>query len=89
MLAVAVRHARGRGLHEIRAEYSPTSKNRPCLEFLRSSGLDEDDAMGGDVITFRWPCDSAYPLPRQIRLVGGGESPETVIEPAWVGRGVG
>jgi FkbH-like protein len=83
MLAVAVRHARSRGHHEIRAEYSPTSKNRPCLDFLRRSGLDEDDAVDGDGITFRWSCESAYPLPRQIRLVGGRDSvPEAVTEAA-------
>jgi FkbH-like protein len=83
MLAVAVRHARGLGLPDVRLEYLPTARNRPCLDFLRRSGLSETDVDEDEGMTFRWLCDSAYPFPPQIRLFNGVDrDPEA--DAGWV-----
>ena len=56
--------AREAGCREIRAEYLPTAKNAPCLEFWMRSGFDR---MGPDHLFVR---DSSrdYPLPPVVTL---------------------
>jgi len=66
ILAVAVEHARSLGLREVWAEYLPTEKNRPCLEFWRHSGFESDES----VKTFRWDCSREYPVPAPVDLIG-------------------
>ncbi|MGH7557116.1 MAG: HAD-IIIC family phosphatase [Gemmatimonadota bacterium] len=65
MLAIAVREARSRGLVEVVAEYRPTARNRPCLEFLRRCGFAERNAT---IPTFVWDCDRPYGVPDTVRL---------------------
>ncbi|MFO7652358.1 MAG: HAD-IIIC family phosphatase [Candidatus Krumholzibacteriia bacterium] len=61
MLHLAVQEARLRGCGTLVAEYRPTAKNRPTLEFLERSGLDRDD----DTL-FRWPVSRQYPSPSHL-----------------------
>src|SRR5206468_5050982 len=56
MLHIAVQWARDAGLEELYAVYKPTSKNKPCVEFLKRSGL---QARAGDV--FAWVLPQEYP----------------------------
>jgi FkbH-like protein len=63
MLHVAVAEARARGAKEIRAEFRPTPRNGPCVEFLRRSQL---RAVSDTV--FVWDAADIYPRPRWCRL---------------------
>lgn len=51
---------------EIVAEYLPTAKNNPCLEFWRRSGFSEKDS------TFYRRNEASYPLPDCIQLIIAG-----------------
>lgn len=51
------------GASEVVAEYQPTAKNKPCLEFFQRSGFSQD----GNV--YRWDLNADYALPQCIRLV--------------------
>jgi FkbH-like protein len=62
MLHVAVDHARSVGMREVRAEYARTTRNQPCLDFLKSVGFPGRD--GEDV--FIWYTNQDYPLPDAI-----------------------
>jgi hypothetical protein len=44
------------------AEYLPTPKNKPTLEFLCRSGMTE---VGG---VFSWDAGNDYPYPEQVRV---------------------
>jgi FkbH-like protein len=66
MIATAVHKAQELGVDQIYAEYLPTPKNQPCLEFWQRSGF---ECKEGDHI-FRWDSSKQYPVPEQIRLVG-------------------
>ena len=58
MVHVAVDHARALGAHEVRAEYLPTAKNKPCLEFWQQrSGFRQREG-----IEFRVGCDAPLSL---------------------------
>jgi FkbH-like protein len=75
MLHIAVQWAREAGLEELYAVYKPTPKNKPCVEFLRRSGL---QARAEHV--FAWPLQQEYPVCPEIRLIdqtGGVESMST------------
>jgi len=65
MLYTAVRYAKSLGLQSIRAEYIPSSKNRPCLDFWKKSGFQINE--NGD--SFSWDLKNEYKLPRQIEIV--------------------
>lgn len=65
MLAVATNEARRMGAGTLIAEYLPTAKNKPCLEFWKRSGLQVDVAHH----TFRWSLNDTYPVPAHITLV--------------------
>ena len=73
MLHVAVTWAHRRAAVSLTAQYLPTAKNKPCLEFFRRSGLAEEE---GSV--FVWASRKVYPLPDTVRLiwdpVGAGAS---------------
>jgi FkbH-like protein len=62
MLAVAVEYSRAAGSKKLRAEYIPTAKNRPCLEFWMRSGFDQDAAI------FTWNMAREYERPSSVQL---------------------
>ena len=64
MLHTIVKHARSIGLPEVCAEYSPTSKNKPCLEFWKQSGFICDDGSNW----FRWDSKREYPAPEILKI---------------------
>jgi FkbH-like protein len=64
MLHVAVEYARAAGLSRIGATFIPTSRNRPCLEFLERARFPERPSRE----RFEWPTRREYPLPSEIEL---------------------
>lgn len=58
-----VEQARQAGAAEVRAEYRPTAKNKPCLEFWQRSGFTMAEAN-----CFCWSTDRDYPRPDYIDL---------------------
>lgn len=64
MLSEAVAEARSRGCRTLRARYSRTPKNGPCLSFLRESGMRRREES-----VFDWPADSPYLAPSEIVVV--------------------
>lgn len=64
MVAVAARQATQMGLSRLVAEYLPTPKNKPCLEFWQRSGFDSGEESG----IFTWTLQNEYPVPGHIRL---------------------
>lgn len=65
MAALAVQFAREQGAREVVAEYQPTAKNGPCLEFWRRSGF-----VGDDSGRFSWRVENEYSVPGVITLEG-------------------
>jgi FkbH-like protein len=63
MLHLAIAHARSLGLNSVEARYLPTAKNKPCLEFWKTSGF----TVNGDSV-FEWKTDQEYVLPSAIQL---------------------
>ncbi len=64
MVAWLVRQARELGSAEVRAEYRPTPKNPPCLEFWQRSGFGCQDP---HVFTLR--TEAGYPPPECVELI--------------------
>ncbi|MCP4004597.1 MAG: HAD-IIIC family phosphatase [bacterium] len=64
MMHTLVEHARSLGAKRVEAEYLPTAKNKPCLEFLGASGLERI----GEGNTFVWDTLEPYPLPDAIQV---------------------
>ena len=62
LLAVAAAKAKSCGATALVAEYQPTAKNAPTLEFFERSGM----ARVGNV--FRWELEKPYPVPEAVRL---------------------
>jgi FkbH-like protein len=63
LLHVAAAHARARGAAELVAEFRPTSRNAPCLEFFRRSGFRaESDGR------FVWSVSDHYERPQWVTL---------------------
>lgn len=58
MLGVALAKAAERGAKLGFARFQPTKRNQPMLEFLKRSGLSEDEEN-----LYRWNLESAYPQP--------------------------
>ena len=77
MVAFAAWYCKGLGLTELRADYLPTSKNKPCLKFWMSSGFLFDERPD----RFTWPLSMPYPFPEGIKIhhppAGGGGSPRS------------
>lgn len=65
MLYTAIQYAGGLGLKEVKAEYIPTIKNKPCLEFWKKSGFHQHE----NGTSFTWNLEKEYDLPRQIELL--------------------
>ncbi len=66
MLYTVIKYAQTLGLEELYAQYIPTSKNKPCLEFWKTSGFDHNEREN----TFHWKITNEYPCPEQIQLEG-------------------
>jgi len=64
MVACAAQHTAAQGLEELRAQYLPTAKNRPCLGFWISSGFAEQDNL------FTWSLRQPYPFPPGVEVRG-------------------
>lgn len=65
MVSVAIKYASSAGFEEVLAQYLPTKRNLPCLEFWKNrSSFEHDEAT--DV--FRWFMPDEYQVPRQLVL---------------------
>lgn len=66
MLYTVIKYARSKGLDEIYAKHIPTPKNKPCLEFWKSSGFvyNQKDNI------FTWKIKNQYALPDCIQIDG-------------------
>jgi FkbH-like protein len=65
MVRKIFQYARSLGLTEIYADYLPTKKNRPCLDFWKRSGFDFNEKNS----RFSWPLDREYPAPEGVRVI--------------------
>ena len=63
MLHAAVAYCRARGASSLVAEFTPTARNAPCLEFLERSGLQRMSAC-----QFRWDVLRPYDCPPWVNL---------------------
>jgi FkbH-like protein len=63
MVHLAVERARKLGLGAVEAQYTPTSKNKPCFDFWQRSGFSAEE--NG---RFVWAADREYLLPTEIHL---------------------
>jgi FkbH-like protein len=64
MLFTVIEYARKLGLKEVVAEYVPTPKNMPCLEFWRKSGFEADDGIN----IFTWDLKREYRIPDDVEI---------------------
>jgi FkbH-like protein len=64
MLYIATKYVKSIGLHEIYAEYLPTPKNKPCLNFWMKSGFSYYKPKN----TFYWSTINEYPMPKQVQI---------------------
>lgn len=62
MMHTIAEHAADLKLEELRAEYIATPKNKPCLDFLKASGLKSGEGEG----LFIWKMDQPYPAPEEV-----------------------
>ncbi len=71
MVAVAVQLARELGGARLVAEYLPTPKNKPCLEFWRRAGwvAEPTEPAEGEPVRFTWMLNEGYPVPSHISLI--------------------
>ncbi len=65
MLNEVFRYAQSIGLDEVYAEYVPTPKNKPCLNFFRNS----DPELNQRGYLFYWNLENAYPPPDHIEMI--------------------
>lgn len=74
MVAFAAQYCSSLGLRELNANYSPTAKNKPCLNFWNSSGF----SYGAVENKYTWQLGKIYPFPPGIKVRGlcemGGDS---------------
>ncbi|MGA1825068.1 MAG: HAD-IIIC family phosphatase [bacterium] len=63
MLFTVIQYTQKICLRSIYAKYIPTAKNKPCLDFLKNSGLKYDNKN-----TFFWHTKDDYILPSHIEL---------------------
>ena len=63
MLHIAVKHAQETGAGRLLAEYLPTPKNKPCLQFFQSSGMSQDGTR------YTWDTRNDLPCPAHIHLI--------------------
>jgi len=65
MLHVAMENAKFMGVDEIFAIYKQTPKNKPCLDFLKRSGLQYKES---ENMLYTKVTPEGYPLPEQIKI---------------------
>ncbi len=65
MISVAVDYCRTLNVKELRAEYLPSAKNAPCLQFWKNSGF---ECFDGNSI-FTWALDNPYPAPIGVQTI--------------------
>jgi FkbH-like protein len=65
MLFTAIKYAGVLGLKSVKAEYIPTPKNKPCLDFWEKSGFQINE----NGRSFTWDLKNEYALPHQIEVV--------------------
>ena len=65
MVHTIVEFARRKMAQTVRAEYVPTKKNKPCLDFWLKSGFE----VGSDQRTFVWQAERQFPAPEFIKVV--------------------
>ncbi len=65
MLFTAIQYARSLGLKYVKAEYIPTPKNKPCLDFWKNSGFQLDDNSS----SFTWDLKKEYEMPYQVEVI--------------------
>ena len=64
MLAFAAEHAAASGCRELQAQYVPTAKNKPCLQFWLASGFSCNEKEN----SFNWSLNQTYPFPNGIKV---------------------
>jgi FkbH-like protein len=64
MIYTLVNYAKSLGLDEVWAEYLPTAKNKPCLDFFQNSGFVHT---GNN--NFSWQLCKDYRKPKHIKLI--------------------
>jgi FkbH-like protein len=64
MVAFAAQYCLGRNMRELRANYLPTPKNKPCLKFWRSSGLLFEAVEN----RFTWRLTKPYAFPEGMKV---------------------
>ena len=64
LLFKAIQYARSLELKKIKAEYIPTPKNKPCLDFWKGSGFLFSEGSN----LFSWDLSKEYNLPHQIEI---------------------
>jgi len=62
MLYTAINYSQSLGLEEIHAEYIPTAKNKPCLEFFKRSGFEYTNG------SFVWKVYKDFIMPKYIEI---------------------
>lgn len=65
MLSTAIQYAKSLGLKNVKAEYIPTPKNKPCLDFWKKSGFQLNE----NGFSFTWDLNKRYDLPKQIEVL--------------------
>jgi FkbH-like protein len=65
MLFTAIQYAKNLGLKQVKAEYIPTPKNKPCLDFWKKSGFQVNE----NGCFFTWDFEKEYDLPHQIEIL--------------------
>ncbi|MBI5741713.1 MAG: HAD-IIIC family phosphatase [Nitrospirae bacterium] len=65
MLFTVIDYARGLGLDELVAEFLPTQKNKPCLDFWKRSGFDFDVRRN----SFTWDVERDFQMPEHIEIL--------------------
>jgi FkbH-like protein len=65
MLFIVIEYARNLGLGELVAEYLPTPKNRPCMEFWKKSGFKFESEKN----IFTWNLKEDYRIPDSVEIV--------------------
>jgi len=63
MVHTAVKHAQDAGVDRVCAEYVPTSKNAPCLDFWKRSGFVQQREN-----FFVWHARNPYPVPEAVTI---------------------
>jgi FkbH-like protein len=70
MLYTVIKNAKSQNLDRIFARYVPTSRNKPCLDFWKSSGFACDGKDG----YFTWELCHEYALPDCVKIEGEEEA---------------